>query len=98
MIPLSTNATNTVGLVDSYNPKEDFIGEFDPVLLKQWVDLITDTFSAEDVVYLSIHKSTDPMNTARVLSAAAEYGDELQVMVCGVDNDDVIKKGVGNVE
>jgi hypothetical protein len=93
MIPISVNSTNTVGLVDSYNPKEDFVGEFDPVLLKQWAELVVETFTGEDVVYLSVHKNPDPMNTTRVLSASIEHGDEIQVMVCGTDCDDVVKKG-----
>lgn len=92
MIPILTNATNTVGLVDMDNPKPDFIGEFDPLLLKQWADMVYEQFG-NDVVYLAIHKSKDPMNTARCLSAASEHGDSIQAMVCGVDCDDVIKPG-----
>lgn len=93
MIPLSTNATNTVGLVDTNNPKADFIGEFNPLLLKQWVDMLMEHMGDEDVVYLAVHKSEDPMITSRVLSAAVEHGDEIQVMVVGTDCDDVAKPG-----
>ena len=93
MIPISTNQSNTVGLVDMNNPKDHFIGEFDPNLLKMWAEQVAEIFAGEDCVYLSIHKHEDLMNTARVLSAASEYGDSIQVVVCGLDCDDVVKKG-----
>ena len=98
MTPLSINASNTVGLVDMSNPKEDFIGEFDPVLLKQWAERVLENFAGEDVVYLSIHKNSDSMITARCLAASIEHGDEVQVIVCGADCDDVIKKGISHVQ
>jgi hypothetical protein len=93
MIPISTNQSNTIGLVDMNNPKSHFIGEFDPTLLKMWAEQVAETFAGEDCVYLSIHKHEDRMNTARILAAAAEHGDSIQVVVCGVDCDDVVKKG-----
>ena len=91
MTPLFTNTTNTVGLVDMNNPKDHFIGEFSPLLLKQWADMVYENFQNEDVVYLAIHPNQDPMNTAKVLAAAAEHGDEIQVVVCGTDCNDVVK-------
>lgn len=90
---IKANPSNTVGLVKFYNPKENFIMEISPLLLKQWADMVFDEFTFESVVYLSVHKSEDPMTTARCLSASKEYGDETQVSVCGPDNDDVIKPG-----
>ena len=93
LIPISTNSTNTVGLVDMNNPKEDFIMTVNPLLLKHWAEMVMENFAGEDCVYLSVHKNHDPMVTARVLCAAAEHGEELQVVVCGTDNDDVVKKG-----
>lgn len=95
MTPISTNATNTVGLVDMHNPKEDFIMSVNPLLLKQWADMVLEHFAGENHVYLSVHKNRDPMVTAKVLCAASEYGDELQVALCGTDNDDVVKKKGG---
>jgi hypothetical protein len=96
MTPLSINASNTIGLVDMHNPHEDFVMEIDPSLLKAWADMVADNFTGEDVVYLAVHKLDDPMQTARCLSASAEYGDEIQVMVCGTDCDDVVKKGISH--
>lgn len=93
MIPISTNATNTIGLIDMHNPKEDFIMTAEPHLLKQWAEMVLEQFEGDDCVYLSVHKNHDPMVTARVLCAASEHGDELQVVLCGTDNDDVVKKG-----
>jgi uncharacterized membrane protein len=93
MIPINTNATGTVGLVEMNNPKSHFMMEVNPVLLKQWADAVMENLGTEDVVYLSVHRHTDPMNTARILSASAEYGDEIQVVVCGTDCDDVVKRG-----
>ena len=89
MTPLFTNTTNTVGLVDMNNPKDHFIGEFSPLLLKQWADMVLENFPDEDVVYLAIHPNQDPMVTTKVLSAASEHGDEIQVVVGGTDCDDV---------
>lgn len=88
-----SNASNTVGLISMHNPKDHFIAEINPLLLKQWAEMVYEQFPDEDVVYISLHAHPDPMNTARHLAAAAEYGDELQVMVCGCDCDDVVKKG-----
>lgn len=89
---LTPNPDSTVGLTDFNNPKSDYIGKFNPVLLKEWVEMILDTFG-DDYVYLAVHKSEDPTVTARVLTAADEYGDPLQVAVCGMEDDDEIKKG-----
>lgn len=88
-----SNESHTVGLVDMPNPKDAFIAEVDPLLLKQWAEMVHEQFQAEDVVYLSVHKHQDPMNTTRHLSAAAEHGDELQVVLCGTDCDDIFKRG-----
>jgi hypothetical protein len=89
MIPISTNASNTVGLVDMNNPKDNFIGEFSPLLIKQWADMVCENFVGEDVVYLAIHKH--PVKSYRILSAASEHGDEIQVVVCGTDCDDIME-------
>lgn len=88
-----SNPTHTVGIVSMYNPKESFVAAVNPLLLKQWADLVYEEFPDDDVVYISVHKHPDPMNTTRHLSATEEYGDELQVMLCGCDCDDVVKKG-----
>jgi len=90
---LTKNDTATVGVIKSYNPKEDFVMEVKPSLLKEWAGEIITHLGTEDVIYLSVHRHTDPMNTARILSASAEYGDEIQVVVCGTDCDDVVKRG-----
>jgi len=95
MTPISTNATNTVGLVDMHNPCEHFIGEFEPKLLLAWAQQVAEMYAGEDCVYLSIHPSEDLMVTAKVLAAASEYGESLQVAVCGTDCDDVVKKKGG---
>jgi hypothetical protein len=87
-----SNPSNTVGLIDMHNPKPDFILEVDPLLLKQWADMVHEQFGGEDVVYISVHNHPDPANTTRHMSASAEYGDSLQVVVCGTDCDDVVKK------
>jgi hypothetical protein len=87
------NESNTVGLVNMANPKEAFIAEVDPVLLKQWAEMVAEQFAGEDVVYLAVHKHPDPHNTTRHLSAASEHGDELQVVLCGTDCDDVVRGG-----
>lgn len=89
LVPLDINITQSVGLVDFYNPKDHFIGEFDPKLLKQWMDKIMEYFQDEDVVYLAIHPSCDPLKTAKILSASSEHGDSIQVVICGTDCDDV---------
>lgn len=86
------NPDSTVGLADFNNPKSDYIGKFNPKLLKEWAELILDTFG-DDYVYLAVHKNLDPMVTARVLTAADEYGDPLQVAVCGMEDEDEIKAG-----
>lgn len=93
MIPLTTNASETVGVIDAYNPKEDFVMEAKPNLLKEWVDELLTHFGSEDVVYLSIHKHEDPMETTRCLTASADYGGSVQVMIIGTDCDDVIRRG-----
>ena len=85
------NESGTVGLVDMHNPKDRFVMEVDPFLLKQWAEMVHEQFAGEDVVYLSIHPHKDPANTTKHLSASAEYGDSLQVIVCGTDCDDVPK-------
>jgi len=87
-----SNESKTVGLIDMYNPKEHFILEVDPLLLKQWGEMVYEQFQGEDVVYISVHPHPDKMNTTKHMSAAAEYGDSLQVVVCGTDCDDVVKK------
>ena len=94
MIPLTTNPDGTVGVIDAYNPKDDFILEVNPRLLKEWSDEIMTHLGSEDVVYLSVHKHEDPMETTRCLTASAEYGGSLQVMVIGTDCDDVIRRGL----
>ena len=88
----TTNSTNTVGLVRTGNPKPDFIGEFTPALIKEWADEIVLHMGEEDVVYLSVHKNPDPTVSARTLCAAAEHGGEVQVMVCGVECNDIPKE------
>lgn len=87
------NESGTVGLVNIANPKEAFVAEVDPLLLKQWAEMVYEQFPDEDAVYISVHKHADPHNTTRHLSAASEYGDELQVLLCGTDCDDVVKGG-----
>lgn len=92
VIILESNTTNTVGVVDVYNPKDHFIGEFDPVLLLDWAKKIVDVLGPDEQVYLALHPSKDPNNnTSRFLAASAEHGDSLQVIVAGVDCDDVLK-------
>lgn len=84
-----TNASHTVGLVMMYNPKDKFVAEVNPLLLKQWAEMVHEQFCKEDVVYLAIHDHPDPNNTTKHISASAEYGDELQVVLCGTDCDDI---------
>lgn len=93
LILILSNESHTVGLVEMNNPKDAFIAEVDPLLLKQWAEMVLEQFPNESVVYLSVHKHPDPMNTTRHISAAAEHGDELQVVLCGTDCDDVMKRG-----
>lgn len=89
---LESNITQTVGLIDAYNPKDHFIGEFDPVLLLEWAQKVLDTYGPDDAVYIALHPSKDPNNnTSRFLAASAEHGDSIQVMLAGVDCDDVLK-------
>lgn len=82
-----SNESKTIGLVEMNNPKDHFVCEVDPLLLKQWAEMVYDQFSGEDVVYLAVHKHPD--NSSRVLTASMEHGDELQVVVCGTDCDDI---------
>ena len=89
-----SNDSKTVGLIIMNNPKESFIAEIDPLLLKQWAEMVYEQFGAEDVVYISVHKHLDPMNSTRHLSASSEHGDELQVVVCGTDCDDIMKRKI----
>ena len=90
---IQSNPTGTVGIISMYNPKDAFIAEVNPLLLKQWAELVYEQFQFDDVVYISLHKHPDSMNTVRHLSATEEFGDEVQVVLCGTDCDDVVKKG-----
>lgn len=90
---LIANASNTVGLIMAYNPKQDFVAEVNPLLLKQWAEMVYEQFGEEDVVYVSVHRHPDVLNTARQISAASEYGDDLRVVVCGTDCNDIEAKG-----
>jgi hypothetical protein len=84
-----SNESRTVGLVIMHNPKPDVIAEVDTLLLKQWAEMVHEQFGSEEVVYLALHKHPDPNNTTRVLTASAEHGDELQVVLCSTDGDDI---------
>lgn len=84
-----SNPSRTVGLVIMNNPKSDIIAEVNTLLLKQWAEMVHEQFGNEEVVYIAMHRHTDPKNTARILTASAEHGDELQVIVCGTDCDDI---------
>lgn len=89
---LSINQNHTVGLCDAPNSKSDFVGYFNPVLLKEWITEIINQFGTEPV-YLYSHKSSDVNITARNLAAADEPVGELQVCVTGIDYNNEEMKG-----
>lgn len=93
MIPIIQNPSQTVGLMDGDNPKEDFHGTFNPLLLKEWIESIIEHFGSDDSVCIAFHSknspcSADPNCTAVMLAASTEVCDSLQVCVCGYNNDD----------
>jgi len=98
MIPIIENPQHTVGLLDGENPKEDFVGTFNPVFLKEWAEMIIMQFGAEEAVCIAFHKKqspceADPNCTAVMLAASTELCDSLQVCVAGYSNDEEL--GVG---
>ena len=84
---LSSNPDKTVFVASAENNKEDFIGQFNPYLLKEWVERIIEAHG-DEVVYLYSHRAS-VTTTAKFLSASLEHGGEKQVCCAGVDNDDV---------
>jgi hypothetical protein len=80
---LSHNPAKTVGLVTGENPPKNFICEFDPLALKEWVEQIVEHFGDSKPVFVSAHPSgiVDVM----ALGASDAYGDELQVFVVGFE-------------
>ena len=82
---LSHNPSKTVGLCEGENPAKDFICEFDPVHLKEWVDQIIEHFGDSKPVFISAHPSE--MVNVMALSASDSYCDELQVVVVGLKKD-----------
>ena len=87
---LQSNPKHTVGIVNGTNPISDYIGKYNPVLLKEWLELVIENFGSEPV-YLSSHKSIDPDNSAHILSVSDEYCDEVQVCVTGLEHDIKLK-------
>ena len=79
---LSHNPDITVGLVEGDNPDSDFICEFSPLALKEWVEQIIEHFGPDKPVFVSAHPS-ESVNT-NALAAADSMGDSLQVMVVGL--------------
>ena len=82
---LSHNESKTVGLCVGENPSKDFICEFDPVHLKEWVDQIIEHFGDSKPIFISAHPSE--MVNVMALSASDSYCDELQVVVVGLEKD-----------
>ncbi len=87
----------TIGLCETFNNTEDFIGEFHSSKLKTWIDWVLQNYG-DTVVYLYSHHNANPESTARLLSASVEHGDRMQVVVCGVDCDDVVELREGKKE
>ena len=79
---LSHNPSKTVGLVDGNNNPADFICEFNPVHLKNWVEQIIEHFGDANTVYVYAHKSE--VVNVNSLSASSSKDDSLQVMVVGL--------------
>ena len=90
LTPLSSNPSKTVFIFSGDNPKDDFIGEFKPGFLKEWVDAILVNYGEDEIVYLYSHLCRGG-ETARFLAASLEHGDALQICCAGVDNNDVEK-------
>ena len=80
---LSHNPSKTVGLVEGENPVKNFICEFDPKALKEWVDQIIEHFGDSNPVFISAR----PSETVDVMAliASDSYCDTLQVMVVGLE-------------
>jgi len=83
---LSHNPDKTVGLCEGDNPKSFYIGAFNPLLLKEWIDLVLETYGPDNIIFLSQHPSAECTGVA--LCAASEYCDSLQVVVTGLDNNE----------
>lgn len=90
VIPILSTSDQTIGLCENFNDTEDFIGEFQASKLKTWSEWILQNYG-DAVVYLYSHHNANPESTARIVSASVEHGDRVQVVVCGVDCDDVVK-------
>jgi hypothetical protein len=82
---LSHNPDKTVGLVDGDNPESDFICEFSPLALKEWVDEIVKHFGQDKPVFISAHPGM--IVDVKALSASDSLGDTLQVMVVGYEKE-----------
>ena len=87
---LSSNPDRTVFTITAENCKDDFIGQFPALLLKEWAEKVLEVHG-EEVVYLYSHRAS-VTSTARFLAASLEHGGEKQVCCAGVDNDDVDKE------
>jgi hypothetical protein len=80
---LSHNPDKTVGLCEGENPAKNFICEFNPIALKEWVDQIVEHFGDSNPVFISAR----PSETVDVMAliASDSYCDTLQVMVVGLE-------------
>ena len=87
MKPIKVNKLGTVGICEGYNNPADFCGKFNAGLLKEWVELIMQTFGEDADVYLYSHYHME--NSARALSATPIHGDEFQVAIAGIKTDDL---------
>ena len=82
---LSHNPSKTVGLCEGENPAKDFICEFDPIYLKEWVEQIVEHFGDSKPVFIFAHPSE--MVNVMALCASDTYCDELQVVVVGLQKE-----------
>ncbi len=83
------NTEQTIALCTGYNNKADFIGLFNPKMLRDFAQTILDNFG-EEPVYMYSHYSKSC--TARALSASQTYGDEIQIGLSGMTTDNIVSE------
>lgn len=85
---IEANRERTVGICDDLkNTDENFIGEFNPVILLEWAQRIAEEYKGHDVIFMYSHRHPKVDYPAWMLAASDEKNGEIAVCVSGTTPD-----------